>query len=365
MKIYEIINHLESIAPLSIQENYDNSGLIVGDKSKEVNAALISLDCTEEVVEEAINENCELIIAHHPIVFEGLKKITGSNYIERTILKAIKNNIAIYAIHTNLDNVKEGVNGAIANKIGLVDTKILRPKSSNIKKLVVCCPLDSEQKLKDKLWEAGAGNIGNYSKCSFRSKGIGTFKGNNESNPSIGTKNTLHSENEIKIEMIFPTYLEHKILSTLFVAHPYEEVSYEVYTLENKNQNIGSGIYGKLSKPMTSKAFLKFVKNEMKTDCIRHTEVCKENIQTVAICGGSGSFLLDDAKRIGADIFISSDFKYHQFFDADKEIIIADIGHYESEQFTKELISDILKKKFTKFATRLSSVNTNPINYLK
>ncbi len=365
MKIYEIINHLESIAPLSLQENYDNSGLIVGDKSKEVNVALISLDCTEEVVEEAINENCELIIAHHPIVFEGLKKITGSNYIERTILKAIKNNIAIYAIHTNLDNVKEGVNGAIANKIGLVDTKILRPKSSNIKKLVVCCPLDSEQKLKDILWESGAGNIGNYSKCSFRSEGIGTFKGNNESNPSIGTKNTLHSENEIKIEMIFPTYLEHKILSTLLEAHPYEEVSYEVYTLENKNQNIGSGIYGKLSKPMTSKAFLKFVKNEMKTDCIRHTEVCKENIQTVAICGGSGSFLLDDAKRIGADIFISSDFKYHQFFDADNEIIIADIGHYESEQFTKELISDILKKKFTKFATRLSSVNTNPINYLK
>jgi dinuclear metal center YbgI/SA1388 family protein len=365
MKIYEIINHLESIAPLSIQENYDNSGLIVGDKSKEVNAVLISLDCTEEVVEEAINENCELIIAHHPIVFEGLKKITGSNYIERTILKAIKNNIAIYAIHTNLDNVKEGVNGAIANKIGLVDTKILRPKSSLIKKLVVYCPTDSEQKLKNKLWEAGAGNIGNYSQCSFRSEGKGTFKGNNDSNPSIGTKNTLHSEDEIKIEMIFPTYLEHKILLTLFESHPYEEVSYEVYTLENKNQNIGSGIYGKLSKPMNSQAFLKFVKNEMKTDCIRHTEICKENIHTVAICGGSGSFLLDDAKRIGADIFISSDFKYHQFFDADNEIIIADIGHYESEQFTKELISDILKKKFTKFATRLSSVNTNPINYLK
>ena len=365
MKIYEIINHLESIAPLSLQENYDNSGLIVGDKSKEVNAALISLDCTEEVVEEAINENCELIIAHHPIVFEGLKKITGSNYIERTILKAIKNNIAIYAIHTNLDNVKEGVNGAIANKIGLVDTKILRPKSSLIKKLVVYCPTDSEQTLKDKLWDAGAGNIGNYSQCSFRSEGKGTFKGNNDSNPSIGTKNTLHSEGEIKIEMIFSTYLEHKILSTLFETHPYEEVSYEVYTLENKNQNIGSGIYGKLSKPMNSQAFLNFVKNEMKTDCIRHTEVCKENIQTVAICGGSGSFLLEDAKRIGADIFISADFKYHQFFDADNEIIIADIGHYESEQFTKELISDILKKKFTKFATRLSSVNTNPINYLK
>ena len=365
MKIYEIINHLESIAPLSLQENYDNSGLIVGDKSKNVNTALISLDCTEKVVEEAINENCELIIAHHPIVFEGLKKITGSNYIERTLLKAIKNNIAIYAIHTNLDNIKDGVNGAIANKLGLVNSKILRTKSSFIKKLSVYCPIESEQTLKEKLWESGAGNIGNYSQCSFRSEGTGTFKGNDDSNPSIGTKNALHKENEVKIEMILPSYLEHNILSTMFENHPYEEVSYEIFTLENKNQNIGSGIYGSLSKPMKSEAFLKFVKKVMKTDCIRHTELCKENIQTVAICGGSGSFLLEDAKKIGADIFISSDFKYHQFFDADNEIIIADIGHYESEQFTKELISDILKKKFTKFATRLSSVNTNPINYLK
>lgn len=365
MKIYQIINHLESIAPLSLQENYDNSGLITGDKNGDVQTALITLDCTESVVEEAINENCELIIAHHPIVFEGLKKITGSNYIERTIIKAIKNNIAIYAIHTNLDNVINGVNGAIANKLGLESPKILRPKSSFIKKLSVYCPKDSEQILKEKLWEAGAGDIGNYSQCSFRSEGIGTFKGNTNSKPSIGNKNELHSEAEIKIEMILPSYLESKILSVMFETHPYEEVSFELITLENNNQNIGSGIFGTLPNAMKSNEFLKLIKTKMKTDCIRHTELCKEKIQKVAICGGSGSFLLEDAKRIGADIFISSDFKYHQFFDADNEIIIADIGHYESEQYTKQLISDILKKKFTKFATRLSSVNTNPINYLK
>lgn len=365
MKLYDIINHLESIAPLNLQEDYDNSGLIVGDKNKEVNEALICLDCTEDVVDEAIKHKCELIIAHHPIVFDGLKKITGSNYIERTLLKAIKNDIAIYAIHTNLDNVISGVNGAIAKKIGLSDLKILRPKSSVIKKLSVYCPLNAEQKIKEKLWDAGAGNIGNYSECSFKSEGTGTFKGNNSSTPTVGEKNIRHSEDELKIEMIFPSYLEGKIISAMLEAHPYEEVSYEIFTLENKNQNIGSGIYGLLPKPIDSTEFLKFVKRIMKTDCIRHTELCKDSIRKVAICGGSGSFLLDDAKKIGADIFISSDFKYHQFFDADKEIIIADIGHYESEQYTKELISDILKKKFTKFATRLSSVNTNPINYLK
>ncbi|MGC6470067.1 MAG: Nif3-like dinuclear metal center hexameric protein [Flavobacteriales bacterium] len=365
MKIKDITNYLETIAPLHLQESYDNSGLIIGDKNNTVNRALITLDCTEDVIDEAISEKCDLVIAHHPIVFDGLKKINGSTYIERVILKAIKNDIAIYAIHTNLDNILQGVNSTIAKRIGLTETKILNEKSDVLKKLVVFCPKGYESELKSALWKAGAGNISNYSHCSFSSDGYGTFMGNEKSQPTIGEKNKLQTESETKIELIFPSHIEGKILKEMFANHPYEEVAFEVYKLSNNNQNIGSGLIGTLHSPMDSVDFLNHLKSVMKTDCIRHTNLVKNQIKTVAVCGGSGSFLLAKAKSLGADIFISADFKYHQFFDAENDIIIADIGHYESEQFTKELINDILKKKFTKFATRLSRVNTNPINYLK
>ena len=364
MKIKKIIKHLEQFAPLQLQEDYDNSGLITGDKNWETSSALVCLDCTEEVVDEAIAKSCNLIIAHHPIVFCGLKSFNGKNYIERTIIKAIKNDIAIYAIHTNLDNVKDGVNGAIAQKIGILNSKILRPKRDYIKKLSFYCPISDSQNIKEKLWEAGAGNIGNYSHCSFSIEGEGTFMGNEESQPTTGEKNNLHKEKEDKIEMVIPSYLKNQILDTLFEVHPYEEVAYELYLLENVHQNIGSGLYGTLSEPMQTHDFLQHLKKVMQTDCIRYTKINKDYIKTVAVCGGSGSFLLDDAKRINADIFITADFKYHQFFDAEDDIIIADIGHYESEQFTKELLCGILNKKFTKFATHLSSINTNPINYM-
>ena len=364
MKINEITNYLESLAPIYLQEDYDNSGLITGNKYWKVSNILVCLDCTEKVVEEAIAKSCNLIVTHHPIVFSGLKSIVGKNYVEQTIIKAIKNDIAIYAIHTNLDNIKDGVNAVIAKKIGLEKTKILRPKKDFIKKLSFYCPVSEANRIKNLLWEAGAGNIGNYSHCSFSTIGQGTFLGNDFSKPSLGEKNVLHTEKEEKIEIIFPSYLENKILNTLYSVHPYEEVAYEIYLLDNVNQDIGSGLYGKLKKPMKSNDFLRYLKKIMQTKCIRHTNLNKEYIETVSVCGGSGSFLLDDAKRVKADIFITSDFKYHEFFNADNNIIIADIGHYESEQFTKELLNELLKKKFTKFATHLSSINTNPINYI-
>ena len=364
MKINEITNYLESLAPIYLQEDYDNSGLITGNKYWKVSNILVCLDCTEKVVEEAIAKSCNLIVTHHPIVFSGLKSIVGKNYVEQTIIKAIKNDIAIYAIHTNLDNIKDGVNAVIAKKIGLEKTKILRPKKDFIKKLSFYCPVSDARRLKVLLWEAGAGNIGNYSHCSFSSTGEGTFMGNNESKPYLGQKNVLNSEKEEKIEMLLPSYLQNKILNTLFSNHPFEEVAYERHLLENLNQDIGSGMFGKLKTPMKSNDFLKYLKKVMQTDCIRYTNLNKKHIETVAVCGGSGSFLLDDAKRIKADIFITADFKYHEFFNAENDIIIADIGHYESEQFTKDLLCDILNKKFTKFATHLSSINTNPINYM-
>ena len=364
MKISEISKYLETLAPLYLQEDYDNSGLITGKKSWNVSDVLVCLDCTEEVVDEAIEKSCNLIIAHHPIVFSGLKSLNGKNYVERTIIKAIKNDIAIYAIHTNLDNIKNGVNGAIAQKIGIINTKILKPKRDFIKKLSFYCPVADSKDLKDRLWEAGAGNIGNYSHCSFSTIGQGTFMGNDNSSPSLGQKNILHTEKEEKIEMILPSYLQNKILDTLISEHPYEEVAYELHHLDNLHQNIGSGLYGNLNEAMQAEEFLQHLKTVMQTDCIRYTNINKEYIKTVAVCGGSGSFLLDDAKRVGADIFITADFKYHEFFDAENDIIIADIGHYESEQFTKELLCGILNEKFTKFATHLSGINTNPINYM-
>ncbi len=363
MELKEITNYLESIAPLAFQESYDNSGLIIGDASSEVNAALITLDCTEEVVEEAIENNCNLIIAHHPIIFFGLKKITGQNYVERTIIKAIKNDIAIYAIHTNLDNVEKGVSAKIADILGVKNCKILSPKKDLLRQLVVYCPTSDAEKVRVALFDAGAGSIGNYDECSFSVKGEGTFRANTGCDPHIGNIGERHREKEEKVEVIFPKHLENSIISALKNVHPYEEVAYQIYILDNIYENVGSGIVGELPQEMDTQKFLEMLKSNMKTDCIRHTKLVKNQIKRVAICGGSGSFLLSKAVCAKADIFITADFKYHEFFDAENDIIIADIGHFESEQFTKNLIYDLLSKKFSKFAVRLSKVNTNPINY--
>ena len=364
MKIGEITNYLEQIAPLDYQEKYDNSGLIYGNKEHKVKQALITLDCTEEIVQEAIEKKCELIISHHPIIFKGLKKINGKNYVERTIIKAIQNNIAIYAIHTNLDNIYNGVNKKICDKLELENCHVLSPKSEILRKLIVFCPNSHADKLRSAICNSGAGHIGNYNNCTFNTKGEGTFKGNEKTNAFTGKQGKIHYEKETRIEAIFPSHLQSKILAAMFLEHPYEEVAYDIIPLQNKHQNVGFGMIGYLEKPMKSDEFLKFIKKQMQTDCIRYTKTEVKEVKKIAVCGGAGSFLLAKAKEIHADFFITSDFKYHEFFDAENNIIIADIGHYESEQFTKELIQDILKENFPKFATHLSEINTNPINYL-
>ncbi len=363
MKIAEIIQTIENFAPISYQESYDNAGLLIGDILADCTGVLICLDAIEDVIDEAIVKKCNLVIAHHPIIFSGIKKIIGKNYIERVVIKAIKHEIAIYACHTNLDNVKLGVNNIIADKLGLQNRKILEPKSSILKKLYTYVPSENKDTLLNALFAAGAGNIGNYSECSFSVDGVGTFKGNENSNPTIGEKNNRSTELETKIEVIFPNYLESKILKTLKENHPYEEVAYEIITLDNSYQDIGSGLIGELERPLSESDFLSFLKENMQTDCIRHTAFLNRKIQKVALCGGSGSFLLSKAIAQHADIFISADFKYHQFFDADNQIIIADIGHYESEQFTVQLFNKIISEKFPTFAVQISTINTNPINY--
>ncbi len=361
--IAEITNYLEHIAPLSYQESYDNCGLITGNKSMEAKGALVALDCTEQVIDEAIETGCNLVIAHHPIVFKGLKKFTGSNYVERTILKAIKNDIAIYAIHTNLDNVHNGVNQKICNKLGLSNNQILSPKTDLLKKLVTFIPLHNFEAVSKALFEAGAGHIGNYSETGFSLKGEGSFRGNEHSNPTIGAQGKLEKVEEIRFETIFPAHIQHKVLHALHSSHPYEEVAYDIYPLANALNTVGSGMIGELETAMEETQFLSLIKEKLSASCIRHTHLQGRKVKKVAVCGGSGSFLLKNVIISGADFFITSDFKYHEFFDAERKIVIADIGHYESEQFTKDLLLDLLMEKFPTFAARLCKTNTNPINY--
>ena len=363
MQIKDITDYLESLAPLSSQESYDNSGLICGDKTTELTNALISLDCIETTVDEAIEKGCNLIISHHPIVFKGLKQLTGKNYIERTVIKAIKNDIALYAIHTNLDNYKLGVNRKIGDIIGIKDPKILAPSAQTLQKLSVFVPVSHKAEVLEALFLAGAGHIGNYSECSFQSTGTGTFKANNAASPYVGEIDQQHAEAEIKIEVLISKHSQQKVVHSLINAHPYESVAYDIFNLNNLNHFEGSGMYGSLNESMPTMEFLQLLKTRFKCDVIRHTNLHKSIIKKVAWCGGAGSFLLPHAKGVNADIFITGDFKYHEFFDAEEDTIIADIGHFESEQFTIDLISEILLKKFTTFAPYLTERRTNPVNY--
>ncbi len=363
-KIKDVTTYLESIAPRSFQESYDNSGLLTGDSNADILGVLVTLDCTEAVVNEAIDQKCNLIVAHHPILFKGLKKLTGQNYVERTIIKAIKNDIAIYAIHTNLDNVHLGVNKKISEIIGLQNLRVLAPKKDTLSKLVTFIPAEKADAVIHALHQAGAGNIGQYENCSFRTEGSGTFKPKEGSSPYIGKPNEFKKVEEIRAEVIFPNHLESKIMSTLLEAHPYEEVAYYITRLENKNQEVGAGMIGELENALEPMVFLEHLKMTMKADCVRYTRPVMKKVKKIAICGGAGSFLLTKAIAEEADVYVSSDFKYHEFFDSDEKIMIADIGHYESEQFTKELLEEVIREKFNTFAIIFSKTITNPISYL-
>lgn len=364
MQIKQITQFIESVAPPALQESYDNAGLILGQPDCEVSGILITLDVTEAVIDEAISKNLNLIVAHHPIVFSGLKKLNGRNYIERCVAKAIKNDVAIYAAHTNLDSVFGGVNSKICEKLGLRNCRMLSPVSGFLKKLVTFAPIIDADKVRNALFEAGAGGIGNYDSCSFNLAGKGTFRGNDQTNPYVGEKNQLHTEEEIRIETIFPKYLQSAIVHALLKAHPYEEVAYDIYPLDNDFAQAGIGMIGELPEPVEEMLFLQNLKKIFNCKVIRHTELLEKPIRKVAVCGGSGSSYLSKAIAQKADIFITGDFKYHQFFDAEQQIVIADIGHYESEQFTKEVFYELLTKKFPKFAIHLSETTTNPVNYL-
>lgn len=363
MKINDIISFLESQAHPSLQEQYDNAGLITGNAAWECTGIICSLDATEEVVKEAIEKKCNLIVAHHPIIFGGLKKINGKNYVEKTVITAIKNDIAVYAVHTNLDNVLHGVSGKMAAMLGLQNVSVLALKDSTLKKLFTFAPVDKAEQVRNAIFTAGGGHIGNYSECSFNAEGIGTFKGGEGTNPYVGEAGKLHQEKEIKIEVIIPAYLESRVVAAMKAAHPYEEVAYEVVSLSNTHQGIGSGVIGELPAVLDETQFLTRLKEVFGVPVIRHTALSGKPVKKIALCGGAGSFLISKALAAGADAYITGDLKYHEFFDANSRILLADIGHYESEQFTINLLQEILEQKFPTFAVLKTAVKTNPVHY--
>lgn len=362
-KISDVISYLEQIAPPSYQESYDNATLITGDRNSQVTGIICSLDCMESTVDEAIELGANMIVAHHPIIFKGLKSLTGKNYVERTIIKAIKSDIAIYAIHTNLDHVAHGVNKRISDRLGLLDTKILQPKRQLLSKLVFFVPEPEKEKVLNAVYAAGAGKIGEYSDCSFQVKGIGTFTPSSKANPVVGEREKAQEEQEVRVEVVVSTHVLPKVLQKMREAHSYEEVAYYVQTLENENQEVGAGMIGKLPQEMESVEFLDYLKAKMNLQVIKHTQVLPRKISKIAVCGGAGIFLLGDAKRAGADVFVTADVKYHEFFDADGALILCDIGHYESEIYTKELLGELLSQNFPNIALYLTKVVTNPSSY--
>ncbi len=363
MKIKEVIEALENLAPKCYAEDFDNVGLQVGDENLEINNVLVTLDVTEAVMEEAIKEKVNLIVTFHPLIFTGLKSLTGKNRVQQLVIKAIQNNIAIYAIHTNLDNQFFGVNHAICQRLALENTQILLPKNNTLFKLAYYVPKEHDDKVKNALFKAGAGEIGNYSECSFNVEGKGTFKPNSNSEPYVGERNMRHIEIENKVEILIDKSRKSKIISVLKENHPYEEVAYEIIPIDNKNQTLGMGQFGQLKQEMSSTEFLEYLKKRLPTQCIRHSNSLKKSIQKVAVLGGSGAFCIEAAKAVGADALVTADLKYHDFFTAENKILLCDIGHYESEQFTKNLLSHYLSEIFSNFAVLTSKVNTNPVNY--
>ncbi|NQV02773.1 MAG: Nif3-like dinuclear metal center hexameric protein [Bacteroidia bacterium] len=363
MKLKEIIAELESWAPSSFQEEWDNSGLILGNPLMDVTGIMVSLDTTYNVIEEALLHQCNLIISHHPLIFKGITKITPVLPEYQIIQKAIQNDIAILALHTNLDNRSDSLNHVLGHRLGLEKIRILQPKRGYLKKLVTFCPPDHVEKVRESLFSAGAGHIGNYDCCSFNTPGFGSFRASEEANPFVGEKNNIHFEEETRIEVIFPIHIEQRLIGSLLRSHPYEEVAYDIYSLDNLFHQVGAGVFGQLPEPMNSETFLSLVKKAYGLKLIRHTKLPDEQVNTVAICSGAGAFLIRDVHRMGIDAYLTGDLKYHDFQGGMSNLLLADIGHFESEQFVKEMLKELLTEKFSNFAVLVSERESNPVKY--
>ncbi|MCW3161180.1 Nif3-like dinuclear metal center hexameric protein [Chryseobacterium oryctis] len=363
MELRKVIAKIEERIKINQAEDFDNVGLLCGVPTRDVSGILVCHDALENVVDEAVEKNCNLIVCFHPIIFSGLKSLTGKNYVERAILKAIENKIAIYAIHTAWDNDFFGVNQGICNQLGLKNLKILQPKKNNLKQLTVFVPKDYSEKVKNALFEAGAGNIGFYDECSFTINGNGSFRPIEGSNPFSGQQNIRENADEDMISVIFEDFKQGKIISAMKSAHPYEEVAYQIYSLDNENHHSGLGMYGEFEEEMDEKDFLHFVKEKFNLEIIKHSDFTGKKIKRVGVLGGSGATGIKSALAKKCDAYLTGDIKYHDYFLAESKMLICDIGHYESEQFVTQQLFEILSQKFSTFAISKSIEKTNPVNY--
>lgn len=361
--VAQLSQTLEQWAPPALQEDYDNSGLLVGNRQQPITGVLVSLDLTEAVIDEALDKGCNVVVSHHPVIFGKLKRLTGANWVQRCIIKAVKADVALYAIHTNLDHIQTGVSAQMAKLLGLQNTRVLQPKTKILLKLITFVPQAQAEEVREALFAAGAGQLGNYHRASFNSTGTGTFEPQAGAQPFSGAVGKLQQEEEVRIEVLLEHWKKAAVLKALFAAHPYEEVAYDLVALENVSNDYGAGMVGELPAPMTEIDFLQLAKKRF-GGTVRYSPFTGKPIQKVALCGGSGSFLLPDALQAGAQVLLTADHKYHQFFEADGRILLADFGHYETEQFTKDLIANYLSENFTNFAVLISETNTNPVNYL-
>ena len=363
MILQNLLDFFEQWAPSALQEGYDNSGLQIGNPLGVVSKGLICLDITPEVVSEAIQKGCDLIISHHPLIFQGLKRITGQTLSESIVLEVIRNNISVVSVHTNLDKVKTGVNQALGARLGLKKLRILEPQKGALTKLVTFCPSTHAEKVRTSIFEAGAGQIGDYDSCSFNIEGTGTFRANSEANPFVGKKEVLHFEPEVRIEAIVPAWLLGRVVSAMKASHPYEEVAYDIYNLANEYPEVGFGMIGEYDAALEEQEFMEMIKKQLRVPCLRHSGFTGQLVKNVALCGGSGSFLLHKAIASKAQVLVTAEIKYHQFFEANRKILLVDAGHFETEQFAVDILYDVVNKKFSNFALLKSGVNTNPVCY--
>jgi dinuclear metal center YbgI/SA1388 family protein len=363
MKLKDLTTYLDSAVPLDFQESYDNSGLQVGSLDREISSAIICLDITEKVIAEAVSHNCDVVVSHHPLIFTGIKKLTDKSSVERMLIETVKHDIAIYSAHTNLDKIINGVSWKMAEKIGLEEVSVLSPAENKLLKLVTYIPENYFEKVKNALFEAGAGVIGNYDQCGFTVAGTGSFRGNEYTSPFSGKKGQIHLEPEIRFETILYTHIKDKVINALLEGHPYEEVAYDIYPLENNNIQTGLGCIGSLKNPVSEHDFLQIVAEVFDAGGIRYSDPTGRLIRKVALCGGAGSSLLNAAIASGADAFLTADVKYHDFLKTENNILLVDAGHFETEKYSREILKDLIIKKFPKFAVRFSETNTNPINY--
>lgn len=359
----DIAGFMEEFAPTFLAEDWDNVGLLVGSRSQEVRRVLVCLEVSAKVVEEAVSKKIDLILSHHPMIFKGLKRIVADDFSGGLLYKLIRNNIGVYSAHTNLDVTDHGINEHLADIMGLKNAKNLNPyQSEDLYKVVVFVPERDVDRVREAMCSAGAGWLGNYSDCTFMTKGTGTFKPLEGTHPYIGTQGTLEKVDEYRLETVVPKSRMGCVISAMLKAHPYEEVAYDTYLLKLKGKEYGLGKYGSLEVPMSFDAFVRHVKNKLNISTVRLIGQPPKEVQTAAVFCGAFDDNFSAVVRNRIDVLIAGDVKHHTAFDmAAAGICVIDAGHFATERIMVPHLTEILSKKFPELEVIASEVEEDPI----